>query len=510
MPCLGQRAGQAHAPTGGAAAFCTAPVAPLRCALIRTHRRTAWRRSAHQTIVSPIFPAYPFAPHYVEVDGLRIHYVDEGPRDAAPVLLLHGEPSWSYLYRKMIPVITAAGHRAVAPDLVGFGRSDKPVRREDYTYQRHVDWMRAVIERLDLRGITLVCQDWGGLIGLRLAAEHPERFARIVTANTFLPTGDTPAGEAFEMWRKYSQETPDFHVGGIVRGGCATDLAPDIVAAYDAPFPDDRYKAGARQFPMLVPTSPSDPGQRAEPQGVGGAAALGEAVPHRLQRRRPDHPRRRPLVPSRHPRRQWPAAHDDRRRRALSPGRQGRRAGQGGRRLHRPESLTMRLRYLLLVAVCWALPAAAQEHIYSGHGIAMHGDLKYGPDFKHFDYVNPDAPKGGELQLAALGTFDSFNPFIIKGNPADGIARIYDTLLVGVGGRAVQRVRPAGRDGRDAGRSLVGGVHAASRGALARRQADHRRRRDLELRDAAQQGPAVLSRLLRQRRPRWRRPASAP
>jgi haloalkane dehalogenase len=202
---------------------------------------------------------YPFAPHYVDVDGLRIHYVDEGPRGAAPVLLLHGEPSWSYLYRKVIPVITAAGHRAVAPDLVGFGRSDKPVRREDYTYQRHVDWIRGVIERLDLRGITLVCQDWGGLIGLRLAAEHPERFARIVTANTFLPTGDTPAGEAFQMWRKYSQETPDFHVGGIVRGGCAGDLSPEVVAAYDAPFPDDRYKAGARQFPMLVPTSPDDP-----------------------------------------------------------------------------------------------------------------------------------------------------------------------------------------------------------------------------------------------------------
>lgn len=202
---------------------------------------------------------YPFAPHYVEVDGLRIHYVDEGPRGAAPVLLLHGEPSWSYLYRKMIPVITAAGHRAVAPDLVGFGRSDKPVRREDYTYQRHVDWMRGVLEQLDLRGITLVCQDWGGLIGLRLAAEHSERFARIVTANTFLPTGDTPPGPAFEMWKKYSQETPDFHVGGIVRGGCATDLSPEVIAAYDAPFPDDRYKVGARQFPTLVPTAPDDP-----------------------------------------------------------------------------------------------------------------------------------------------------------------------------------------------------------------------------------------------------------
>jgi len=204
-------------------------------------------------------PGHPFAPHYVEAGGLRIHYVDEGPRNAAPVLLLHGEPSWSYLYRKMIPLITAAGRRAIAPDLVGFGRSDKPVRREDYTYQRHVEWMRGVLEQLELRNVTLVGQDWGGLIGLRLAAEHPERFARIVAANTFLPTGDRPAGPAFLAWRKYSQETPDFQVGGIVKGGCVTDLAPEIVAAYDAPFPDDRYKAGARQFPLLVPVTPEDP-----------------------------------------------------------------------------------------------------------------------------------------------------------------------------------------------------------------------------------------------------------
>jgi len=204
-------------------------------------------------------PGYPFAPHYVEVDGLRIHYVDEGPAGAAPVLLLHGEPSWSYLYRKMIPVIRAAGHRCVAPDLVGFGRSDKPAARADYTYQRHVDWMRAVLERLDLRGVTLVCQDWGGLIGLRLAAEHPDRFARVVAANTFLPTGDVAPGPAFLMWREYSQTTPDFHVGGILKGGCATELAAAAVAAYDAPFPDDRYKAGARQFPMLVPATPDDP-----------------------------------------------------------------------------------------------------------------------------------------------------------------------------------------------------------------------------------------------------------
>ena len=204
-------------------------------------------------------PGYAFAPHYTTVGDLRIHYVDEGPRDAAPILCLHGEPSWSYLYRKMIPVFVAAGHRVVAPDLVGFGRSDKPVRREDYTYQRHVDWMRGVLEALDLRETTLVGQDWGGLIGLRLVAEHPDRFARVVAANTFLPTGDRPAGPAFEAWREYSQTTPDFHVGGIVKGGSVTELAPDVIAAYDAPFPDDRYKAGARQFPMLVPTRPDDP-----------------------------------------------------------------------------------------------------------------------------------------------------------------------------------------------------------------------------------------------------------
>jgi haloalkane dehalogenase len=204
-------------------------------------------------------PGYPFAPHYTETDGLRIHYVDEGPRDAAPVLMLHGEPSWSYLYRKMIPIVVAAGHRAVAPDLVGFGRSDKPVGREDYTYQRHVDWLRHVLTALDLRNVTLVCQDWGGLLGLRLVADHPERFARVVTANTFLPTGDVPAGKAFLAWKEYSQTTPDFRAGGIVRGACVTEIAPDVEAAYDAPFPDDRYKAGARQFPTLVPVTPDDP-----------------------------------------------------------------------------------------------------------------------------------------------------------------------------------------------------------------------------------------------------------
>jgi haloalkane dehalogenase len=211
---------------------------------------------------------YPFSPHYEELpdgDGgtLRVHYVDEGPPDAPPVLMLHGEPSWSYLYRKMVPVIVDAGYRAIAPDLVGFGRSDKPTNREDYTYQRHVDWMRALLEAVDLRDATFVGQDWGGLIGLRLVAEHPDRFARVVAANTFLPTGDRDPGPAFLAWQKYSQETPEFHVGGIVRGGCVTPMSDDVIAAYDAPFPDDTYKAGARQFPMLVPTRPDDPAAEA-------------------------------------------------------------------------------------------------------------------------------------------------------------------------------------------------------------------------------------------------------
>jgi haloalkane dehalogenase len=209
-------------------------------------------------------PGYDFEPHYVDVpDGeggkLRVHYVDEGPRDADSVLMLHGEPSWCYLYRRMVPIITGAGFRAVAPDLIGFGRSDKPTKRTDYTYQRHVDWMRAFLEQVDLLNITLVCQDWGGLIGLRLAAEHPDRFARIVAANTFLPTGDRAPGEAFLRWRQYSQETPIFHVGGIVRGGCKTELSPEVIEAYNAPFPDDSYKEGARQFPLLVPISADDP-----------------------------------------------------------------------------------------------------------------------------------------------------------------------------------------------------------------------------------------------------------
>ena len=208
-------------------------------------------------------PDYTFAPNYIEGADLRIHYVDEGSRNAEPVLLLHGEPSWSFLYRKMIPPLVAAGYRVVAPDLVGFGRSDKPTSRSDYSYQRHVDWVLTVIEALDLRQITLFGQDWGGLIGLRLAAENEQRFSRIVVANTFLPTGDIPPNEAFLNWQRYSQETPAFHAGGIVKGGCVIKPSSEVIAAYDAPYPDDRYLAGARQFPLLVPTRPDDPASAA-------------------------------------------------------------------------------------------------------------------------------------------------------------------------------------------------------------------------------------------------------
>lgn len=213
---------------------------------------------------------FSFAPNYVEVPrgdatgNLRMHYLDEGdPNSTETVLMMHGEPSWCYLYRKMIPSVVAAGHRVIAPDLPGFGRSDKPGQREDYTYQRHVDWVTAFLVSLDLTGITLVCQDWGGLIGLRIATEHPDRFTRIVAANTFMPTGDHQASDAFLAWRKYSQEVENFKVGNIVNGGCATDLSDDEIAAYDAPFPDDTYKSGARQFPTLVPTTPDDPASEA-------------------------------------------------------------------------------------------------------------------------------------------------------------------------------------------------------------------------------------------------------
>jgi len=214
---------------------------------------------------------YPFEPHYLEVpdgDGtgtLRLHHLDEGPADAAEtVLLLHGEPSWSYLYRHMVPLLAGAGHRVVVPDLIGFGRSDKPTQRSDYTYARHVEWLRsALFDGLDLTGVTLVAQDWGGLCGLRLVAEHPGRFRRVVVANTGLPTGTEPLSEALRAWQQFSQAAETLPIGTIVDAGCTTALPPEVVAAYDAPFPDESYKEGARQFPVLIPTSTDDPASAA-------------------------------------------------------------------------------------------------------------------------------------------------------------------------------------------------------------------------------------------------------
>jgi len=205
-------------------------------------------------------PDFPFAPHYTEIASgngalLRIAAIDEGPRDAAPVLLMHGEPTWSFLYRKIIARLTAAGHRAVAPDLVGFGRSDKPAAREDYTYERHVRWMSDWVRTNGLRRITLFCQDWGGLIGLRLVAAMPERFARVVVANTGLPVG-TGASPAFDAWLAFSQSVPVFPTGQIVNGGTVRELSEAERAAYDAPYPGETYKAGARAFPALVPAKP--------------------------------------------------------------------------------------------------------------------------------------------------------------------------------------------------------------------------------------------------------------
>ena len=207
---------------------------------------------------------FPFEPRYLEIRDedlgvIRIHYVDEGPRDGPVILCLHGEPTWSYLYRKMIPVFTAAGFRVVVPDLVGFGRSDKPSLRSDYSYKRHVKWIKNWIDKAGLKDSTLLGQDWGGLIGLRLLAENPELFVRFSLSNTGLPTGDHGISEAFLRWQEFSQEDPEFDIGSIVNLFGRGSLSEEEVAAYRAPFPSDEFKAGARQFPLLVPTSPDDP-----------------------------------------------------------------------------------------------------------------------------------------------------------------------------------------------------------------------------------------------------------
>lgn len=202
-------------------------------------------------------PDFPFAPRYTEIDGLRMAHVEDG--SGPVVLMLHGEPTWSFLYRKMIPPLAAAGFRAIAPDLIGFGRSDKPDAMSDYSYARHVEWTWQWIEANGLEDIILFVQDWGSLIGLRLAAEHPQRFARVMVANGFLPIADRPVPAAFKVWRAFARYSPLFPIGKIVQSGCVTHLSPEVVAAYDAPFPSGAYKLAARAFPRLVPTEEDDP-----------------------------------------------------------------------------------------------------------------------------------------------------------------------------------------------------------------------------------------------------------
>ena len=205
-------------------------------------------------------PDYPFAPHYHELsDGLRLHYLDEGEASAPTVLLLHGEPSWSYLYRKMIPVLVAAGYRTLAPDLIGFGKSDKLAEQSDYSYRRHLDWLREWVDALDLRGIRLFVQDCGGLLGLRLLAESPDRYTHVVAANTTLPVGKGTISPAFSKWRDFAAQSPRFDVGRIINSGTVSELSEAVVAAYNAPFPSAAYQAAARVFPSLVPVEESDP-----------------------------------------------------------------------------------------------------------------------------------------------------------------------------------------------------------------------------------------------------------
>ncbi len=212
---------------------------------------------------------FPFKPNYKEVDGIRIHYVDEGPKDAAEVILLmHGEPSWAFLYRHMIPILVQAGYRTVTPDLVGFGRSEKPTEQSDHTYHKHVQWISQLVNMLDLNNITLFCQDWGSLIGLRVAIENQERFKRIVLSNGGLPTGEQQMSEAFVNWRKFSRESPVFKIKRIIQGATTTKLSKEVREGYEAPFPDDSFKAGARILPSLVPISPDDPEHDANKKAI--------------------------------------------------------------------------------------------------------------------------------------------------------------------------------------------------------------------------------------------------
>ena len=204
-------------------------------------------------------PGYNFSENFIEVtQGLKMHYVDEGKKADPIVLLLHGEPTWSYLYRKMIPILVENNFRVIAPDLIGFGKSDKYTEKSDYSYQNHMDWLTSFVTQLDLKNITLFCQDWGGLLGLRLIAEMPERFSHVIASNTTLPTGEFAVPESFMPWREFSQHSEAFNIGKVVDMGCVSQLSEEVIAAYNAPFPTEEYKAGARIFPTLVPIEEND------------------------------------------------------------------------------------------------------------------------------------------------------------------------------------------------------------------------------------------------------------
>lgn len=205
-------------------------------------------------------PGYNFESNYTEVEkGLRMHYLDEGENNQPVVLLLHGEPSWSYLYRKMIPILSGNGFRVIAPDLIGFGKSDKFIDRQAYSYQNHLRWVTNFIKVLDLKNITLFCQDWGGLLGLRVVTDLKDRFSMVIASNTTLPTGDRPMPDSFLQWREFSQHSKKFNIGQVINMGTLIDLSDEVIDAYNAPFPSEDFKAGARIFPTLVPASFEEP-----------------------------------------------------------------------------------------------------------------------------------------------------------------------------------------------------------------------------------------------------------
>ena len=213
-------------------------------------------------------PDFPFEPHFIDVDGINIHYLDEGTSQTETILLMHGEPSWSFLYRHMIPILVKGGYRILAPDLVGFGRSDKPTEQVDHTYKNHIEWITKWLKLLDINNITLFCQDWGSLIGLRVAIENQERFSRIVLSNGGLPTGEQRMNEAFLNWREFSRTADKFYIGRIIQGATTTKFSRDVLKAYEAPFPDDSFKAGARILPSLVPISKDDPEHEANKKAI--------------------------------------------------------------------------------------------------------------------------------------------------------------------------------------------------------------------------------------------------